>query len=129
MRIHFVTHEPSFLQKLLQVYWVNPKSWLLKELLVEDGNISITVMNGKSIKAPIKDCIFKYQFDKYDRMEIYVYFNEDKIHFKEMLGMLKSEEWQEIRSFIKKECKAKKTGLGIISDILSPVTGIGKSLT
>ncbi len=99
-RLHFITHEPSFLNKLLQVYWVNPKSWLLKEFKYEDGILYISVMNGNELTAPIEECSFRYQKDKYDRMEIYVKSGEKKLHFKEIPGMLKDEDWETIMNFL-----------------------------
>jgi len=32
--VHFKTLEPKWWQKLLQMYWFNPKSWLLDELTI-----------------------------------------------------------------------------------------------
>ncbi|MBQ8736779.1 MAG: hypothetical protein IJY78_02985 [Bacteroidaceae bacterium] len=118
VKLHYVTHEPSFWQKLFQVYWVNPKSWLLKELIVDDGNITISLLNGNTLSAPIEECSFKFQIDKYDRMEIYVKHENRKIHFKEMPGMLEDEEWDDIKAFIKDSCNAKTTTLGKITKVM-----------
>lgn len=124
VKLHYVTHEPNFWQKLFQVYWVNPKSWLLKELTVDDGNITISLLNGNSLSAPIEECSFKFQIDKYDRMEIYVKHENRKIHFKEMPGMLEDEQWDDIKAFIQDSCNAKTTTLGKITKAMEKIKEI-----
>lgn len=118
IRFHFITHEPSFLEKLLQVYWFNPKSWLLKEFKYEDGILYISVLNGNELTAPIEQCSFTYQEDKYDRMEIYVESGDKKLHFKEIPGMLEDDEWEFIKKFL--QCQdMHMTGIGKLSQVLS----------
>ena len=118
LNLHYVTHEPNIFQKLMQVYWFNPKSWLLKELTVKNGVISVSNLKGQQLSAPIVDCFFDYQVDKYDRWEIYVNHGNEKLHFKEMPGMLEDSEWEAIKSFLKNYCILEKTTLGHISDVL-----------
>ena len=124
VNLNFVTHEPSFLQKCLQVYWVNPKSWLLKEFSVENGEIFIELLNGKEFSSPLAKCSFKYQKDNYDRVEFIVESENEKIHFKEIPGMLEDEEWEEITSFIIDTCNAKVSRLGSITNVLKSIKDI-----
>ena len=94
INLHFVTHEPTIFQKILQVYWLQPKAWRLKEFIVNNGNICVSVMNGKELKAPIKDCCFYYDdADKYNRMVITIKCGDKKIKFVEIPFMLEDEEW------------------------------------
>jgi hypothetical protein len=90
------THEPTFIQKLLQVYWVNPKSWRLDEFVINDDILTFKTQAGKEITAPITELKIRVQTDKYDRKEVYVKHDKEKLHFKEIDGMLEDEEWEEI---------------------------------
>ena len=121
--INLVTHEPSLLNKIMQMYWFNPKSWLLNEFRVENGMIYISTMNGNNLSAPISDCKFTYQKDTYDRMEFQVKTGDEKLHFKELPGMLEEEEWTTIKDFIQKSCNTKLSGIGKVSNALKFVTG------
>lgn len=124
VKLNFVTHEPSFLQKCLQVYWVNPKSWLLKEFSVENGEIFIELLNGKKLSSPLAKCSFKYQKDNYDRVEFTVESENEKVHFKEIPGMLEDEQWEEITSFIIDTCNAKVSTLGNVTNLLKSIKDI-----
>ena len=124
LRFHFITHEPNFLNKLLQVYWFNPKSWLLKEFKYEDGILSISVLNGNELTAPIEKCTFKYQKDKYDRMEIYVYSGERKLHFKEIPGMLDDDEWDIIKKFLQYTGQLQLSEIGKLNQVMSIISDV-----
>lgn len=80
-------------QKLLQAYWVNPKSWLLDEFSVNDDIVSIKCRNGDLLEASVADLTVKCSADKYMRREFTVFHAGRKIHFKEIPWMLKEEEW------------------------------------
>lgn len=43
LNLTYETKELSFFQKLLQVYWMNPKSWLLERLTIKDGDIEVVL--------------------------------------------------------------------------------------
>ena len=108
--LHFVTHEPTVFQKILQLYWLQPKAWRLKEFKVSNGNIYISVMNGKELKAPIKDCRFYYDdADKYNRMGITVRYGDKKIKFFEIPFMLNDDEWAQIIDFCMNTCNSKRS--------------------
>lgn len=108
--LHFVTHEPTIFQKILQVYWLLPKMRLLKEFKVTKGNICVSVLNGNEIKAPIKDCCFYYDdTDRYNRMGITIRYGDKKIKFFEIPFMLKDEEWAQIIYFCMNICEAKQS--------------------
>ncbi|WP_300812859.1 hypothetical protein [uncultured Bacteroides sp.] len=92
----YETKELSLFQKLLQVYWANPKSWLLNRLSVKDGNIEVVLKNGKVFKSPLSELKVRKQVDQYDRKEVYLSYKNEKIHFKEIPGMLTEEEWTQI---------------------------------
>lgn len=108
----FTTHEPTIAQKLMQVYWFNPKSWLLKRFKVEDGMLTIETLNGKIFTAPVDSCEFTYQEDDYCRHEIYVKAGDKKIHFKEIPFMLEDEEWDTIVDFCCNGKNSKETVMG-----------------
>lgn len=46
--------------------------------------------------APITELKIRVPTDKYDRKEVYVKYDKEKLHFKEIDGMLEDEEWEEI---------------------------------
>ena len=96
----YKTHEPSFLKKLMQVYWVNPKSWLLDEFCINDEVLTIKTLAGKVISAPISELKIRVQTDKYERREVSITHEKAKLHFKEIDGMLDDEEWEEIFSIL-----------------------------
>lgn len=116
--INLVTHEPGMFDKIMQVYWANPKSWLLNEFRVSQGIIYISTMNGNSISAPVSECEFSYHKDNNERTEFYVQAGEEKLHFKEMPGMLEEAEWKIIKDFILVSCKAKLSKLGHVTNAL-----------
>ena len=121
IKMDYITHEPTFLQKLAQVYWANPKSWLLKRFQVDGDQIKIETINGNSLSASIDECVFKYQKDQYDRHEIMVKSGNQKLHFKEIPYMLSDEEWESIVDFCLNRCSAKKSTLGKITSVLLAV--------
>lgn len=92
----YKTKELSFFQKLCQVYWANPKSWLLDSLTIKDGNIEVVLRNGHVFISPLSELKVRKQTDQYDRTELYLSYNNDKVHFKEIPGMLEPEEWTQI---------------------------------
>ena len=57
----YKTHEPTFMKKLLQVYWVNPKSWRLDEFVINDDILTIKTQAGKEITAPITELKIRVQ--------------------------------------------------------------------
>lgn len=108
-QMDYTTHEPTVFQKILQVYWANPKSWLLKRFQVEGVNIHIETMNGATFTAPLEKCVFRYQKDGYGRLEIWVKTESEKIHFKEIPFMLEDEEWEDIVDFCINATDSKET--------------------
>lgn len=106
IEMHYVPHKLNLFQRILQMDFLIPKSWRLRELKVKDGMIYISVMNGKEFFAPIYQCIVKYHDDIYDRMEVSMTYGNQKIHFKEIPWTLKKEEWEAIRLFIQEECNS-----------------------
>ncbi len=92
----YKTRELNWWQKLLQVYWVNPKSWLLDEFTIDDTLITIKLKNGKVMSAQVDEISVKIKTDKSDRRECYITHNAEKLHFKEIAWMLTDEEWDEV---------------------------------
>lgn len=93
----FQTVELNFLEKLMQVYWVNPKSWLLESLEVNSNKIKIIRKSGKIDEISAGDYKASFSKDNYDRREIKLFTTDGrKIHFKEMPGMLSEVEWDTI---------------------------------
>lgn len=93
----FQTKELNFLQKLMQVYWVNPKSWLLESFEVNSRSIKIIRKNGQIDSISSGEYKSSFSKDNYDRREIKLLTSDGrKIHFKEIPGMLSEEEWDVI---------------------------------
>ena len=117
LKMDFTTHEPTFLQKLAQVYWFNPKSWLLKRFQVDGEQIHIETMNGNILSASVNECVFRYQKDNYDRHEITVKSGNQKLHFKEIPYMLSDDEWEAIVNFCLTTGDSDMSTLGKITSI------------
>ncbi|MCP4437757.1 MAG: hypothetical protein GY810_02340 [Aureispira sp.] len=115
---HFKTKELTFWKKFLQVYWFNPKSWLLEEMIVEKDQITIIRKDGNIFKSHISELNTTYSVDRYYRKEFKI---EDqhgnKTRFKEIPDMLNDEDW--IRILILLDAKETKC-----SKILSFFSGI-----
>lgn len=118
----YETKELSFFQKLLQVYWANPKSWLLDRLTVKDGDIEVVLKNGKTFKSPLSELKVRKQVDKYDRKEVYLSYQKEKIHFKEIPWMLEDEEWEQIFKILDAVKDSDITALGKITQVFKKVT-------
>ncbi len=116
--LHFVTHEPTLFQKILQMYWLLPKSIILKEFNVKDGIIYISVIKGQEFTAKLSQCTFKYEEDKSGRTLIKIVCDKQKIKFMEVPFMLKDEEWEQIITFCKYYNNAKESLGGKIADVL-----------
>ncbi len=114
VNIALKTQELNFLQKLLQMYWVNPASWLLDEFSLRDGNLVIVRKNGDRFEAPLDSVEATFAVDNYDRREISVQAGEKTTRFKEIPGMLSEEEWNAIIAAL----KPSKSALGELTDVM-----------
>lgn len=99
--VNYKTKELSFLEKFLQAYWFNPKSWLLDEFRFENDILFIKCRNGNTMEAPLSEIDASYAVDNYDRHEFYLKHNGKKLHFKEIPWMLEDDEWEMIKSILK----------------------------
>ena len=98
-KISMKTKELSFLKKLAQMYWVNPKSWILDEFALEDGLLTVKTRKGNTIQSPMSEIKATYGLDKNGRYEMYLKDgNGKKLHFKEIPWMLSDDEWELIFS-------------------------------
>jgi hypothetical protein len=94
---HFKTRELSLWQKTLQVYWANPKSWLLDEFILDDDDLTIICKNKRVFKTKISAITTTYFVDDFARREYRIVDNRgNKTHFKEITDMLSLEEWVQI---------------------------------
>lgn len=118
----YETKELSFFQKLLQVYWANPKSWLLDRLTVKEGNIEVVLKNGKTFKSPLSELKVRKQVDQYDRREVYLSYQKEKAHFKEIPGMLEDEEWGQVFKVLDAVKDSDISMLGKITQAVKKVT-------
>lgn len=101
LNFSYKTKDLNFLQKLMQMYWMNPKSWLLDEFKVSNNTLKVTTRKGNSIEAPLDKITAKYAVDNYDRHEVYLKDSiGNKLHFKEISGMLEDEQWEHILSVL-----------------------------
>jgi hypothetical protein len=97
----FVTSELNFFQKMMQVYWVNPGSWLLARLDVAGNQITIHRRNGAVDR--IRNGAFQCTFgtDKYGRREFSIQTTDQRnIRFKEIPGMLSDSEWDAVAGLL-----------------------------
>lgn len=92
----FNTHEPTIWEKILQIYWVNPKRWLLDEFKLEDGVLTLSTLKGNRLVAPIEELKIRIQKDKFERREVIVKHKDEKLLFKEIPGMMSQEEWDKL---------------------------------
>ena len=113
----YKTREPSFFMKLMQVYWANPASWLLDEIKIADGTLTLVRKNGDRFDARLCDIGATYAVDRYERREVNIRCGEKKTRFKEIPGMLSEEEWNEIIAAL----NPRKSGLGKLIDALGAV--------
>jgi hypothetical protein len=92
--IHFKTRELNFFEKFLQMYWMNPDSWLLDEFKLTGDSLTIIRKDGHVFHSRLHDTQSSYLMDKYDRREVKISNKEGgKTRFKEIPGMLSEEEW------------------------------------
>jgi hypothetical protein len=112
--MHYKTRELNLLEKLLQVYWANPASWILDEFTIIDGTVTVTRKNGDRFDAPITAIDATFAVDNYDRREINIKCGDKKTRFKEIPGMLSEDEWNAIIDTL----NPTKSGLGKLNDLL-----------
>lgn len=121
----FKTHEPSEYEKALQMYWMYPKNWLLDEFKLDNGVLTVSTLKGNRLSAPVLELKIRIQTDNYDRKEVYLKYGDEKLHFKEMPGMLSEEEWEElfnvISSFPNMGRTASDKAVGVVGKILNVV--------
>lgn len=106
------TRDLSFLGKLTQAYWANPKSWLLDEFVIENGNVTVSRKNGSVFTAHISEINATFATDNYERREINMRSKSDKTRFKEIPGMLDDDEWNAIIAAL----NPSKSGIGKLTD-------------
>src|SRR5690554_415102 len=113
------TVELNFLQKLLQVYWVNPKRWLLDEFILEDGILTVKTKDGKMIKSSLSNITSKYSTDNYGRHEVRLKDeNNNKLNFKEIPWMLSDEDWELVLAILSPEKSTTHKVVSVMRKIL-----------
>ena len=120
----FKTHEPNDWEKMLQVYDVNPKRWLLDEFKVENGVLTVSNLKGIVLTAPIDELKIRIQSDNYERREVFVRHNKEKLTFKEMPGMLTEDEWRELFDILNTFPNVGETAAGKILKILGVIMAV-----
>ncbi|MGB0931271.1 MAG: hypothetical protein ACPGVB_10870 [Chitinophagales bacterium] len=120
--LHFKTRELTFLEKLLQAYWMNPKSWLLEEFILKNGKLTITRKDGNQFSADLNETSAFYLVDKFDRREITIECSDGaKTRFKEIPWMLEDEDWNKIVEVLDAEELAMSEALRGVNDIIEDV--------
>ena len=126
--IHLITREPKWWQKLLQMYWFNPKSWLLDELTISDDVIVVKLKNGKEFSSQLTDLKVRFQEDKYDRKEVYITNAQETIHFKEIPFMLSDDEWERLFDELESFENVGETKLNKINRLLKKSIEVGEDI-
>lgn len=109
----FVTHEPKWWQKLMQMYWFVPKSVRLDRFHYDGENLYASTMNGKELSAPLSECTIEHEVDdKNKRIDIIIKRGNDKLRFREVGFMLDDTEWDIIKHFVLVTCKSKMSTRG-----------------
>lgn len=81
--------------------------------------MKIRTIKGNLIEAPLEKITAKYSVDNYDRYEIHLKDNfGNKLHFKQIPGMLEDEEWECILSIL----PLQETKLNKIISVVKKVT-------
>ncbi|MBL4650492.1 MAG: hypothetical protein JKY03_12240 [Aureispira sp.] len=94
---YFKTKELTFWQKLLQVYWFTPKSYLLDEFILDQADLTIIRKNNTVFKAKLSSITTTYFVDDFQRREYTIIDTlGNKTRFKEIPDMLSVEEWVQI---------------------------------
>lgn len=122
--ICFKTRDLNFFEKFLQVYWVNPKSWLLDEFKLSGDSLTIIRKDGHVFHSSLKNTRSSFTVDKYERRALKISNEEGgKTRFKEIPGMLSEEEWD----LIFKSLNAKETGFSkFLSRLGTELEKLGK---
>ena len=61
--VYLKTRELTFFQKLLQVYWINPQSWISDEFILEDEVLTVKTKKGNFIQSSLSKISTKYSVD------------------------------------------------------------------
>lgn len=119
-KIIFIHQKLNFFKKCVQVYWFNPKSFLLKRFEFDGKTIILERMNGKVNNLEIGKFKPSFGKDNLGRREYKVVLEDKtKIRFKEIWWMFKEEEWDKITEII----GAKETGLSKFLNAFNKIAG------
>lgn len=120
--VFYKTKELTFFQKLMQVYWFNPKKWLLDEFSLTSNRLKVITKNGTCFEAPLDKISGTYSLDKYNRHEIKLKDDQgNKICFKEIPYMLEDEEWENILEILPLNQSKFNKIIKVISGVTSKV--------
>lgn len=122
------THEPTTLQKIMQVYWFIPKKNLLDEFVIKEGVLTVTTLGGNSLSSPIDEIDVGYAVDNYERKQYTLKHNDEKLSFNEMPGMLSDDEWNEIMKTLESFPKYGLSKIGKANKALGWVVKVMKFL-
>lgn len=122
---HFVTHEPKWWQKLMQSYYLMPKSRLLREIRYDGTNLYVSTMTDKVISAPLSECTFQHDYDGAKRMEVIIKNGDNKLRFRQMPFMLDDVEWGTVKHFVLDTCHSQ---MSKVSKIAHGVTKVLEDL-
>ena len=128
LEIRFKTQDLKWWQKLLQMYWFNPKSWLLDELVMKKDIVEVKLKNGDRFSCPYTGLKVRFQEDKYGRKEIFLSNTERTIHFKEIPYMLSDDEWEELFAKLESVDDMRETSLNKVSRIIRKIIEAGEGL-
>lgn len=94
--LHFKTRPLSFLYILANVSFMIPSRWKLDYIKLQNGTIEIANYKGEKLQGDINRVQINYSTDMYGRIFYTVLYEEQKISFFQLHGMLEDEEWKNI---------------------------------
>ena len=104
--------------------WYIPKRWLLDEFCIRDGVIIITTKNGNRLSAPINEIEVNYT-NSSDGNKMFTFeYNNKKLSFKEIPGMLSDENWEGLEKILESLPNYGLSTMGAINKVLGIVLTI-----
>lgn len=76
------------------------RSKILKEFIIDDKNVYVSLFSGDELSAPVETCSFYYQIDKDKMMDVEIKSGDQQVSFMELGLMLDDDNWKEIKKYL-----------------------------